>query len=244
MLHALVLSFQPMPQHLLRIAIFLALAISANAHARTYVIEYHGDSTVWGFASGSEGLQVARPAPQVFADSLGARVRVKVRNHGVNGATACALLEGAGGAGAVAGDGDEAAEQLRSWADRMRASPAHFVILNHAINDQWKYDVATYGNCLRALAHTARAHGKRVVFETPNPTRDSGAGGLDAYVEAMREVALQEKVPVIDQYVYLSRLLQGRSLFMLAPDGLHPSEATYVLKGRFAAQAFVRLFGL
>jgi lysophospholipase L1-like esterase len=243
MLHALVRSFQPMLQHLLRTAIFLALAVSANAHARTYVIEYHGDSTIWGFASGSEGLQVARPAPQVFADSLGARMRVKVRNHGVNGATACALLEGANGA-AAAGDGDEAAEQPLSWPDRMRASPAHFVILNHAINDQWKYDVATYGNCLRALARTARAHGKRVVFETPNPTRDSGAGGLDVYVEAMREVARNEGVPVIDQYGYLSRLLKGRSPLILVPDGLHPSESVYVLKGTFAAQAFIRLFRL
>lgn len=237
-----------MPRFLIPIFL-LALAClgPVSAQARTYVIEYHGDSTVWGLASGSEGRRVARPAPQVFADSLGARVRVDVRNYGVNGSTACDLLDGASDDVAVNGKAGEAqrpATPAMTWAARMQTSPAHFVILNHAINDQWKYDVATYGRCLRALARAARAHGKRVVFETPNPTRDSGAGGLDVYVDAMRAVARSEGVPVIDQYGYLSRLLKGRSPLMFAPDGLHPSDAVYTLKGSFAAQAFLRLLRL
>jgi lysophospholipase L1-like esterase len=204
---------------------------SAWAQARGFVIEYYGDSTVWGYASGSQGERVERPPTQVFAESLPARLRLDVRNHGVSGSTACQLLEGADG-------------RHPPWPQQMQASPARFVILNYGINDQWRHDIATYRGCLRELVRVARAHGKDVVFETPNPTRDSGPGGLDIYVQAMRDVAQEIGVPVIDQYAYLSRLLQGRSPLTLVPDGLHPSQGTYDLKGRFAAQAFVRLYGL
>lgn len=209
----------------------LVLAGVLPAHARSVVIEYYGDSTVWGYASGSEAERVARPAPQVFAETLRSRVPVEVLNRGVNGSTACGLLEGRDG-------------RHPPWNEQMQASSARFVILNHAINDQWQVDLPTYRDCLRRLAQGARLHGKQIVFETPNPTRDSGAGGLDVYVEAMREVARQEGVPVIDQYAYLMRYLEGRNPALLAPDGLHPSAEVYVLKGRFAAQAFARLFGL
>lgn len=208
----------------------LLLAAGA-ADARPYLIEYYGDSTIWGYASGSDGKRVARPAPQVFAELLARRLKAEVRNHGVSGSTACSLLEGTDG-------------KHPPWEEQMAASRAHFVILNFAINDQWKHEIAAYGNCLRRLAQVARISGKKVVFETPNPTRDSGAGGLDVYVEAMKEVAREEGVPVIDQYGFLTKLLQGRDPRVMAPDGLHPSDAVYELKGKFAAQAFVRLFGL
>ena len=202
-------------------------ALSVRATAGIILVEYYGASTVWGYASGSDGKQVVDPPPQVFARAL--KGRFEVRNLGVSGSTACDLLEGRDGA-------------HPPWEERMRASRARYVILNHAINDQWRYDVVTYRDCLRKLASTAQAYGKRIVFETPNPTRDSGAGGLDVYVDAMRDVARGEGVPVIDQYAYLTRLLAGRNPQELVPDGLHPSQQVYELKGRFAAQAFLRLF--
>lgn len=203
------------------------LILAAPAMAAPVLIEYYGDSTVWGFASGSDGKQVAEPAPLVFARILDGRA--EVRNRGVSGSTACALLAGQDGV-------------HPPWEAQMRASKARYVILNHAINDQWKYGVAAYRDCLRKLAAIARAHGKEVVFETPNPTRDSGPGGLDVYVEAMRDVARNEGVPVIDQYAWLMQVFAGRDLQEFVPDGLHPSQRVYELKGRFAAQAFSRLF--
>lgn len=211
--------------------VLIAWCASAHGHAQAIVIEYYGDSTVWGYASGSSGAQVARPAPQVFAESLPTRARYEVRNHGVSGSTACELLNGMDG-------------KHPPWQEQMSKSSARFVILNHAINDQWKVDIPTYQKCLGALARTARNSGKQIIFETPNPTRDSGPGGLDAYVAAMKEVAAHERVPVIDQYSYLGRMLRGRSPLMFTPDGLHPSEPVYALKGTFAAQAFIRLFGV
>lgn len=201
-----------------------AVAADTGAGARRAVIEYHGDSTVWGYASGT-GARVVRPAPVVFAETLAAVGAYEVRNEGLNGSTACDLLNGADG-------------RHPPWSARMAVSKATYVIVNHAINDQWKYDLSTYKTCLHALARIARKHGKVMVFETPNPTRDSGSGGLDSYVNAMREVAILQRAPIIDQYRFLTDYLQGRSHESICPDGLHPSDAVYELKGKYAARVF------
>ncbi|MDB5821524.1 MAG: hydrolase family protein [Herminiimonas sp.] len=123
----------------------------------------------------------------------------------------------------------------------MASSKASIVILNHAINDEWKEDLATYRGCLASLSQKARQHGKKIVFETPNPTRDSGVNGLDVYVNAMKAVATQEGAPVIDQYKYLSAYLNGQSAYTICPDGLHPTDAVYILKGKYAASAFASM---
>lgn len=205
----------------------LSVASMRPARSSPRVIEYYGDSTVWGYKSGS-GERVALPAPLAFSQALPHPEKFEVRNEGVNGATACDLLNGTDG-------------KHRPWQEQMAMSPAQYVFINFAINDQWKHDLSTYRSCLRSLARIARQHGKRMIFETPNPTRDSGSTGLDVYVNAMREVASEEGVPVIDQYRYLTRLLAGRTPYTICPDGLHPSDEVYVLKGRYAAKVFSRL---
>ena len=199
-----------------------------NRSSSSGVVEYHGDSTVWGYRSGSGG-QVDTPAPAAFAAALASAGQPReVRNEGVSGSTACELLNGSNGRHAPFGQ-------------HIANSNAQFVIFNHAINDQWKNDIPSYQSCLRELARLARGQGKQVLFETPNPTRDSGPGGLDAYVDAMREVAAQEGVPVIDQYAVLTARLGGQSVTSLCPDGLHPTEQVYLDKGRYAAQRFQEL---
>ncbi|MEN3292501.1 MAG: hypothetical protein V7642_1754 [Burkholderiales bacterium] len=192
------------------------------------IIDYYGDSTVWGYATGS-GTQVAKPAPAAFAEALPASLKYEVRNEGVSGTTACQLLHGIDG-------------KHPAWQKQMESSKARIVIINHAINDQWKDDISTYKSCLLALAQVAKKSGKKVVFETPNPTLNSGNGGLDAYVDAMKEVASQARAPVIDQYRYLTNYLQGASPYAICPDGLHPTDAVYIMKGKFAARAFLQLF--
>jgi lysophospholipase L1-like esterase len=197
------------------------------ATART--VDYYGDSTVWGYVSGGGG-QVATPAPAAFAQSLaGSSIKYTVRNEGVSGTTACDLLNGTDG-------------RHPKWDQQMASSNANYVIINHAINDEWKYSLTTYKSCLRSLAQTAKAYGKTVVFETPNPTRDSGPGGLDTMVAAMKEVAGQEQVAVIDQYQYLTNYLAGRSPYTICPDGLHPTAEVYIMKGQYAARSFASLF--
>jgi lysophospholipase L1-like esterase len=192
------------------------------------IIEYYGDSTIWGYQSLS-GERVAKPAPVAFAEALPNPKMFDVRNEGVNGSTACDLLEGKDG-------------RHMAWRDQMVASKAKYVLVNFGINDQWKYDVERYTECLRSLARIARGHGKQMIFETPNPTRDSGPDGLDVYVNAMRLTAAKEGVPVIDQYRYLGDLLKGDNPSAICPDGLHPSDEVYLQKGRFAAKVFARLF--
>ena len=74
----------------------LALGIAMEGQAAGVVIEYYGDSTVWGYQS-QTGERVAKPAPAVFAENLPDPRRFEVRNEGVNGSTACELLNGADG---------------------------------------------------------------------------------------------------------------------------------------------------
>lgn len=192
------------------------------------IVEYYGDSTIWGYSSGNGG-QVAKPAPAAFAEALPVSGKYDVRNEGVSGTTACDLLNGADGV-------------HPAWSSQMSSSKAKYVLVNFAINDEWKYDMATYKSCMHSLAQTAKQNGKQMIFETPNPTRDSGPGGLDTMVAAMKEVASQEGVPVIDQYQYLTNYLNGASPYSICPDGLHPTDAVYIMKGQYAASVFTTLF--
>jgi hypothetical protein len=190
-------------------------------------IDYYGDSTVWGYRSGVGG-QVATPAPAAFAAALPTSTHYVVRNEGVSATTACQLLNGTDG-------------KHPKWESQLASSNADIVIVNHAINDEWQMDLATYKGCLASLAQKAKAAGKKIVFETPNPTRDSYSTGLDIWAQAMRDVASQQGAPVIDQYQYLKNYLAGASPLTICPDGLHPTDAVYVLKGQYAARVFPTL---
>jgi lysophospholipase L1-like esterase len=191
------------------------------------VIDYYGDSTIWGWQTQSNGTQVAVPAPAAFAAALPATPAHTVNNLGVNGQTACELLEGVNG--------------FDDWATRMDAATATtVVILNHGINDAVSANsvsVDQYSTCLTGLAQAAKAENKRVIFETPNPISDARLG---PYVEAMRAVAAQEGLSVIDQYDYLTQQY-GQDASVIAPDGLHPTDEIYRAKGAYAASEFLKL---
>jgi lysophospholipase L1-like esterase len=198
------------------------------------VIEYYGDSTVWGWESGSGGTQVAKPAPAAFAEALPTSPRHQVRNEGVSGTTACELLNGQDGA-------------HPAWDSQMASSSATVVIINHAIND---FDpikgenIPTYKLCLQRLAEIGKKSGKRVIFETPNPIGNmlGDPNGLEGYVAAMKEVASMENISVIDQYAKLKKSLDdGTRIEDMCPDGIHPSVAVYIEKGQYAASVFVML---
>ena len=199
---------------------------AASLASVAQVIEYYGDSTIWGWATNSGGAQVNKPAPLAFAEAFPASPHQEVRNEGVSGTTACSLLNG---------DGKHA-----EWAQQMAASTATVVIINHAINDA-KPDtgesLGAYKTCLLSLIQIAKNKGKRVILETPNPV--SGFSGLENYVAAMKEIAAQETVSVIDQYKYLTDYLNGRDPSEITPDGLHPTDEVYIMKGKHAENVFV-----
>lgn len=195
------------------------------ANTAPYVIEYYGDSTVWGWNGAGGEQRVATPAPAAFAAALPTSPQNVVRNLGVSGTTACSLRDGTGG--------------HEEWTRQMRDSDATHVIVNHAINDQKYYGVTQYRTCLTELATIARAQGKAVVFETPNPAADPDVADFAA---AMRSVASAQGVPVIDQHAYLLGQLGNRDLSEFVPDGEHPNQQTYIMKGQYAAQRFMQLF--
>jgi lysophospholipase L1-like esterase len=193
----------------------------------TASIDYYGDSTIWGYESGV-GTQVQYPEPAVFQQSLPQYklpTQYTVRNEGVTATTACQLLNGTDG-------------KHPAWDTQMTNSDASIVIINHAINDQAYETPAQYAACITSLVQKAKQHGKTVILETPNPTTDSGPNGLDIWVDAMRNVAAQENIKLIDEYKYLTDYLAGADVHTICPDGTHPTDAVYRMKGEYAARAF------
>jgi hypothetical protein len=194
-----------------------------------YNVDYYGDSTVYGVDGATGGGRVATPEPLVFDQSLQTTLKHSVSNEGVSSTTCVQLLNGTDGV-------------HPDWATQMANTKANVVIVNHGINDSFSpsESVDQYKSCLNSLISTAKAKGKKIVLETPNPAKSSGGGtnGLDAYVTGMREVASATGVPLIDQYKMLTDYLNGRPVTTICPDGLHPTQDIYTMKGQFAARTF------
>lgn len=195
------------------------------------IIGYYGDSTIWGLKSrtAASPVQVATPAPVAFAQAVADTARHTVSNKGVTGSTACDLL-----------NGNTQLGMNNDWTTEMAGSNATVVIINDAINDLSKGEsLNQYTACLNGLADTAKARGKKVIFETPNPVDNNG---LDAYVTAMKNVAAAKKIPVIDEYTYLNNQLNDTyTIRDMVPDGTHPSDNVYIQKGQYAAGVFKQL---
>jgi lysophospholipase L1-like esterase len=199
-----------------------------------YIVDYYGDSTIWGVDGQTGGGRVATPAPLVFDQSLQTAVKHVVNNEGVSSTTCIQLLNGTDGV-------------HPDWTTQMANTKANVVIVNHGINDSFdpNESVDQYKACLTSLVTIATQKGKKIVLETPNPAKNSGGGtsGLDAYVTGMRQVAAAASVPLIDEYQMLTDFLNGRAVTTICPDGLHPTQDVYTMKGQFAAKTFAA-FGL
>lgn len=191
------------------------------------IIEYHGDSTVWGWDAERGGAQVDTPAPSAFEAAL--PDYHEVRNRGENGTTACDLL-----------NGDITKGYEQSWAEYMKISDATVVIINHGINDMSAYSVDRYSACLANLVDIARAEGKVAILETPNPAADGNQGAQQAmFVQAMKDVAEAKRVSLIDQYAHLRQdEFGGTDPYAICDDGVHPRREIYIEKGEYAAEQF------
>jgi beta-glucanase (GH16 family)/lysophospholipase L1-like esterase len=201
---------------------------TAPTPAPTPIVDYYGDSTIYG-TDGQNGGRVAQPAPAVFSVSSG----YVTRNEGVSRTSSTQLLNGSDGV-------------HPTWDVQMSNTTATHVIINHAIND-WQLNVTQYKANLQQLITIAQNHGKKVILETPNPTFQTLSGGSAASdtevsnkAQYMREVSFATGVGLIDQFKMLTDYMtaHGNVTKDLIPDGLHPNQATYTLKGQYAVTRF------
>jgi lysophospholipase L1-like esterase len=131
--------------------------------------------------------------------------------------------------------------------------------INDAAVDVWKKPPATeprialadYRANLRALADSVRGQGAAVIFVTPNPVRwtsllrdrygrppyrpeaEDGfdAPVLESYRAAMREMAAELQIPLVDlPAVWAAHLAEkGGEVDALLLDGMHPNDAGHAV---------------
>ena len=123
--------------------------------------------------------------------------------------------------------GDRTSEGLKRWKDQ--AEKPDLTVLMYGSND-WRnfggykdgpLPVATYKENLTALVKRRQEQGSQVIVLSPPPTRIPLGGGLDAYVEASREVATQVGVP------WLNTGLMLREVEAAYSDDVHLNAAGY-----------------
>lgn len=199
--------------------------------AKLVIVAAYGDSTMMG-----AGVNLTQAPPAIAQGILTSEVNslAQVRNEGVSGTTSTQLLEGTDGA-------------HQAWALSMAASPAHIVVVNHAINDVHLLTGAErYRQNLIDLTRTAKQAGKLVVLDTPNPIVNGGSlsGVVDPVVLAqfaqiMRDVAAQEGATLCDE----DKAIRAAGLDTLArlPDGVHPDATLYAFKGKTLAACLAPL---
>lgn len=201
-----------------------ALKTDVSESRRGKVVAFYGDSTIRGYKTHS-GEQVRVSTPDAFAAALGSDSGYVIVNEGVDSSRVEHLMNGTDG-------------KHPRWDRYIATAPVDIVITNHASKNGNPVD--QYESDLRRMVRLARASRKTVILMTPNPIAE---GGLEEYVDAMRRVAATENVPLIDVFLYLKNDMRdsGKGIADLVPDGYHPSDATYIQIGKYAAQAFRRM---
>lgn len=207
---------------------------SAPTSSKSVLIEAYGDSTAVGCT-----VQVGAPATSscvagyavsthnepvtlqyLLQQQYGAAV--SVQNMGVKGTTLADLLNGTNGI-------------TQTWQARMSASKAQIVTVNDGLNDAYVAGLTPdqFAAELDQIISIAKASGKTIVLETPNPMSSSSNHNqtLAALIVAELSTANKWNIAVIDQFGYLSTLPAWPSMLS---DDLHPSDAGYELKGRYA----------
>jgi lysophospholipase L1-like esterase len=196
----------------------------------TVWVDYFGDSTAHGDI-GNTPYQVARPPSVVMDENLPSNYNV--RNEAVGGASVAELLAGRDGVHAP-------------WATTVARSNARYILMNYSINDSYETGTTTasYKASYAQVIDIARAAGKTVILQTTNPTNNSQKDV--AFSTAMKEIAAQKNVPVIDVYAYLSQYMAANNLgpYQITNDGIHPNQATYILVGEYTARRFKEIVGI
>lgn len=183
---------------------------AAQAEVVLPLIEFYGDSVQWGYDSATKNRVEHAPSDYVNVPGY------TVANWAVSGTATSHFIDGM-------------ANRL-PWSTLVRQSRASIVLINFGLNDSGLMSVAQYANNLRQIADDAKAAGKVMIFETPTP---SSWPNMDLYVQAMRDVATEKAIPLIDRNAYLTSVIGSQPLTDFMPDEVHPNQATYTLIGQF-----------
>jgi lysophospholipase L1-like esterase len=191
------------------------------------IIDFYGDSVVYGYDGGAGGGRVATPYPARMAQLLPQHT---IRNKGVNTSS---ITDWVDGTALITNAG------YAAWATEMAASVAD-VILIHSL-DIFVLTTGQWSTALTTMVNVARAAGKKVGFVNCAPIPN---GNVVAWNDAMATVATTLSVPVIDFYTYTGTVVasSGLTLAQLEPDGIHPNQSFYLLQGAYAAARFPVLF--
>jgi lysophospholipase L1-like esterase len=201
-------------------------AYAGGSGATQVMIEAYGDSTTLGIScNDGHCAPQAQNAVTWLQNALQAAhgERVQVVNEGVGGTMASQLRDGTG----PRRRGDASAGL--PWQKRLAASPARIVLINYGINEVMQNQTPDqFYEAESTLVKTARALGKEPVLQTSNPLPDNRLNArLAAMVAMTRRVAIEQQVPLVDQFAYVGNLPDWKTRMS---DGAHPKPALYRLK--------------
>lgn len=195
----------------------------------TVNIACFGDSTMWGSTSLNSTVQNTVNPPAILQrtlDLLYGSGKATVTNNAIAGTALFSMLAGTDGSGST-------------FEAKMQTSTANIVYCNHAQNDcnsllrtvlQYKADLVTFVNI-------CRKYGKVPVLVTPNLTvvldgiTEQTSKRLPAFVDAMREVAKEMGVDLVDNYYYTVKTSRYIRWYDIVPDGVHPGTDVYYMCG-------------
>lgn len=186
------------------------------------IIDYYGDSTVWGYKS-SVGTQVTTTVPEQVQGAFPTYI---VNNMGFNSVSAKEMCENSG---------DMTAFGVGGWEDLMSGRSASHVLFNFCLNDVYEgRSVGDYTYYVNLMVTLAKQYGRKPIIVTPNPV---GNANIAAHVQAMKDVATATGTAVIDVYAWALGYMASNAITQAAftPDGTHPSDAMYIAIGNYVA---------
>lgn len=207
-----------------------AAAPASPVASKTVLIDFEGDSTMWGSTAGPKtsaeyaGTTRSRTTlnepygvMQLFAAKYGAGV-VGVDNQAVPGSFLAARLD-----------------PIQSYftetlALHLSKTAAQIVVGNFAINDSVVSveNPELYEQMLSNFVDNIRQAGKIPVLEEPNPVCDGKHPYLDQYVLILRKVAEAKGVKLILQYDAIKEM----DFKSMMADCVHPDEKLYAIKAQ------------
>lgn len=192
------------------------------------------------------GKSAAAAAPPVRVVCLGDSVTKAVRPGVEPHQTFCALLQKELSSAEQAVEvvnsgvgGNTTADGLSRFDRDVLAHEPQGVVLMFGLNDSWidagksasRLTVEQYRDNLKQMIDRLKSRGVQVVLMTPNPAiapmyEPERNRTLKPYVEAVRRLAREEQLELVDVYARFGELgLEGADLNSLFTDAMHPNPA-------------------